>query len=201
VTYMASATKLPHVTFSAAPNTPFKDKDAKVLGPILYDLAREEGGFFPERLVEIAAPKASPAHRYFTWDDEVAAHSYRIEQAQKIARSIQIIWVEKTDAGEEVTKRAKALYLVVDIVKPGKKLAEGEVEDEDEKPDPNVARPKKIRKYVTLDQVTDNEDYVCQVISQAKNELKSFKRRYNEYAELRNFKEELGDVWTAVSKL
>lgn len=42
----------------------------------------------PENILELATPEESPLHKYFTWEDSIAAHKYRLGQAGRILRVI-----------------------------------------------------------------------------------------------------------------
>jgi hypothetical protein len=44
----------------------------------------------PEDIVTAARDEASPAHRYFEWNDQKAAQQYRLEQARYILRVIHV---------------------------------------------------------------------------------------------------------------
>lgn len=55
-------------------------------------------------LVEVAAATTHPLHRYFEWNDEIAGHHFRLEQAGRLIRSFRIIR-EKSD-GSKVGARA-----------------------------------------------------------------------------------------------
>lgn len=49
-----------------------------------------EGSLTAEEVVRRAKSKRSPLHKFFEWEDEVAAHAYRIEQARELIRSFKI---------------------------------------------------------------------------------------------------------------
>jgi EAL domain-containing protein (putative c-di-GMP-specific phosphodiesterase class I) len=57
----------------------------------LARVASAHGGLLtPEAVVKEAADPASPLHRYFEWDNRKAAHQFRIEQARRLIRSVEI---------------------------------------------------------------------------------------------------------------
>lgn len=58
--------------------------DAKEVGQVLSKL----GSFTPEALVYKASDKKSPLHKYFEWDDRIAAHAYRLGQARNLVLAI-----------------------------------------------------------------------------------------------------------------
>lgn len=67
--------------------------------------AQEAGAFLmrsgpktAKQVLALAAPKRSPLHDLFDWDDTVAARKWRLEQAGELLRSIHIKYI---DAGGE----------------------------------------------------------------------------------------------------
>lgn len=62
-------------------------KGVQTVAQILYDF---NGKVVPSDLVEAARPEDSPAHPGFEWDDEVAGREYRLHQARKWCRQIEI---------------------------------------------------------------------------------------------------------------
>lgn len=56
-----------------------------------------QGQLHPEHVVKKAANLLSPIHQAFNWDDEKAAHEYRLWQARQLIRSVCIVQKE----GEE----------------------------------------------------------------------------------------------------
>lgn len=57
----------------------------------LLDLIDDRGLLMPELVVEAARDVASPLHNHFTWDDDAAAHQWRMQQARMLIRSIEIV--------------------------------------------------------------------------------------------------------------
>lgn len=52
---------------------------------------KNNGVLKPEAVVEEAKDEKSPLHKYFTWDDSVAAHQWRLEQARRLIRAVVTI--------------------------------------------------------------------------------------------------------------
>ena len=71
----------------AAPGSEFSDDDAAVLGQRFIALADEER-LTPEQVVEDARPESSPTHKFFEWNDAVAADKYRLGQAGHFLRNV-----------------------------------------------------------------------------------------------------------------
>ncbi len=76
--------------FFAAPGSEFTDDDAAVLGQQFIELAQQED-LTPEKVVETARPPESPTHRYFEWNDAVAAEKYRLHQAGHYLRNVCVV--------------------------------------------------------------------------------------------------------------
>jgi len=49
-----------------------------------------DGAFSPEYVINEAQDKKNPLHKYFEWDDSVAAKKYRRRQAQELIRHVII---------------------------------------------------------------------------------------------------------------
>lgn len=58
------------------------DKDANKIGRFIEK--NFPNGLKPKQLVDAARPKNSPIHKYFEWDDSIAAEKYRQRQASKL---------------------------------------------------------------------------------------------------------------------
>ncbi len=71
------------------------------LDPILdwLDELEAKDKLEPELMVVEATNPDHPAHGHFEWDDAVAAHSHRIEQARTLVRRYRIVR-EDNDGGE-----------------------------------------------------------------------------------------------------
>lgn len=58
-----------------------------IIGTLREIASANNGVLLPERVVEAARPKESPLHDCFTWDDDKAAHEYRLWQARTLIRT------------------------------------------------------------------------------------------------------------------
>jgi hypothetical protein len=66
--------------------------DAQTIGESLAEIAAKGGDKLkPEAVVFEARRKSHPLHRHFEWDDEVAAESYRVDQARNLIRIVRVI--------------------------------------------------------------------------------------------------------------
>lgn len=57
----------------------------------LVSMYRRDGKLTADSVVTAASDPVSPMHDRFEWDDEVAAHEYRLEQARALIREFDIV--------------------------------------------------------------------------------------------------------------
>ena len=57
----------------------------------LERIRKKEGCLVPAVVVDAASKPRNPLHKEFEWDDGEAAIQYRLEQARKMLRSIEIV--------------------------------------------------------------------------------------------------------------
>ena len=69
---------------------------------------RANGRLTPESVLDAARRIRSPLHDHFEWDDTKAAHSYRVDQAGHLIRSIEIF-----DAIPDQSRPIRAFVSVV----------------------------------------------------------------------------------------
>ena len=65
--------------------------DAQTAGNELQRIYERDGVIEPETVVLESRTPSAPLHSCFEWDDEKAAHKYRITQAQTIIRAIVVV--------------------------------------------------------------------------------------------------------------
>lgn len=58
--------------------------DREVVASVLLELSGEGGTLTPGQVIEAARAPGHPLHRYFTWDDRVAAAAYRLDEARAL---------------------------------------------------------------------------------------------------------------------
>lgn len=139
-----------NMKFRVAPGARVRAADADILGQI-FERLKSSGPLTAERVLGEAMNSHSELHKYFEWDDDKAAHQYRLTQARALLRSIEVV-VEDAK-GKEV--HMKAYYSVKD--------AEGS------------------RGYESMDFVFSTPDLADQVISEAFAQLESWRARYGKY--------------------
>lgn len=75
----------------------------QVVADALRALENRHGQLSPELVVEAAADPESPLHDHFEWDDEVAGHAYRLDQARALIVSVKYEVVTETFKGPVVS--------------------------------------------------------------------------------------------------
>lgn len=110
--------------FFAQSGSKFSHEDAKVIGPVLIELAKE-GDVTSDQIVEAAQSTNSPLHSYFEWNDQTAAGIYRKQQADEMIRSVRVRYVKDN---QQLTGRA---FAVVDskAIVPAKLQADSFLRD------------------------------------------------------------------------
>lgn len=142
-------------SYKAKVGSHLTDKDAERIGKFL-EKKMGKVGKDAEEVVRAAQPSHSPIHRDFEWNDEIAGHQYRLEQARKIIRSIMVVYTNGKS-----TEPTRAFHHVV--------IAQDEV---------------RRSAYVPAAVVWETPDYASQVIENARRELETWSIRYREYESL-----------------
>ena len=138
--------------YCAADNSILTDEQAERVGIELEQLGDDVS---PKELVDWAKRnKKSESYKHFDWNDASAAASFRLVQARKLIRSIEIT---RTDSGESETYRAFHSVIVT-------------------KSDDAVQL-----RYVSMDKIAQSANLEDQLVGRAHDELQSWKRRYESY--------------------
>jgi hypothetical protein len=67
-------------------------KDKEIVAKRLAEIAgRNNGSLTPDLVVKDAEDSSSPLHELFEWDDGIAGHKYRIEQARQVITSVRVV--------------------------------------------------------------------------------------------------------------
>ena len=123
---------------------------------VIGERLTEKGMFKPEEVVTDATDEDSPLHPFFEWDDTEAARQHRISQARRMVASVQIVI-----KGPHEKERTRAVQSI-DI----------KIED------------KMQRRYIPMAVVVNSPEMADQVVDRALCELRGWKKRYEQYAEL-----------------
>lgn len=67
-------------------------KDKELVAKRLAEIAAaNDGKLTPDLVVQDAEQSDSPLHELFEWDDGIAGHRYRIEQARQVITSVRVV--------------------------------------------------------------------------------------------------------------
>lgn len=88
------------------------------------------GSFKPHDVVEVARDPSSPLHKYFEWNDGIAAEGYRLSQARSLVISVKI----ETPTGpirafENITVNSSNYYVPISKIKKSSTLQEQVLEN------------------------------------------------------------------------
>ena len=72
-------------------------KKKEIIEHELLRLYAEKGRLVPAEIVAEAQQKSHPLHQFFEWDNKKAADKYRIEQAERMIRSVKISVIDGDD--------------------------------------------------------------------------------------------------------
>lgn len=159
--------KIKTSVYRPAPGAQFNATDAQIIGRTLERL----GEFAPKDVVDAARPVSSPIHKFFEWNDSIAAEKFRLFQARNMVNHVQIV-IRRPDGEEEPTKAFHSIRMMPDD-------DEGLIE----------------AKYVSIRVVSSREDDRKQVIANALRELQGWKERYAQYRAI------FSGVFTAIEEV
>lgn len=109
------------------------NRDAAIVGPVLEKIPKKKRT--ASRVVELASKSSSPLHRFFEWNNSVAAREHRLHQARQLFQSYSIV---EYDNGRKVRelpnmisvayatkqKHKESYYVTIDELTEDEVLAE-----------------------------------------------------------------------------
>lgn len=104
-------------------------EDIGTIGSELHKLGGKKGRLVAGQVVYAASDPDSPLHRFFDWDDTVAAEKWRLEQARKMIQEVEVVIEEvQTRAWQSVvvekgTANEGRVYVRTDVAFREPKLA------------------------------------------------------------------------------
>lgn len=135
-----------------------KEQERAIIEQELRKIEKRDGNITPPAVVEAAKSPTSPLHSHFQWNDDKAAHEYRLWQARQL---IAVVIIEQ---GPNDTQRTFTSVIIEQNTPKGESQL--------------------IRAYVDTEKVLDNADLRAQVLRQAVNELERWARKYRHFDEL-----------------
>jgi len=175
--------------FACKRGVPFTQEDADIIGPAVLEVVDECGGVMDkDDIVAAARRRNSPLHPYvFNKTQREAANAYYRGQANKLIQSFEVIW---TQGGEQ--RRADLVYYV-ELVQPE--------DDEEEEVGSRRRNRSRRRGYVSATTAMDDEAYQQQILTQMEQELDEYRRRYEEFTHLLDFRTRFGRIFRSICNL
>lgn len=115
---------------------------------------KDKEGLTAEAIVEEARKKRSPLHNFFDWDDSVAAHKWRLQQARVLINEVKVV-VENEE------------YFAFENVSVIVSTNENEQET--------------AKLYLTRNEILSNKDLREQMLGRAWNALEYWRSQYGNY--------------------
>lgn len=141
-------------TFAPMPGGILSAGEVQKAARELIRIEKTFGAIKPTDVVRESKPPTAPLHDHFTWDDKVAAASYREDEARQIIRSVRIIRSDMPPAEQPVMRA------IVHVQSHDTETAfEGPA-------------------YISIGRAKDDNAYKEQLLTAAKSELQSWERRY-----------------------
>lgn len=145
--------------YAAIQGSRLSDEQAEIYGLYLESLQEQAGALTPELLVQVANDPKNPLHAYFEWDEQRAAHRYRVEQARHLLRSIRVVDRPLSSGDDWQHSQTRAFHNV-------------SVTTQDDK---------FIRVYLSTDKILESEQLTTQVLTRMKKDLLTFTKRYESF--------------------
>lgn len=151
------------------------DSDAATLGERIETLTANGAVVDKKILVDDARPESSPTHRFFEWNESLAAERYRLQQAHHYLKSILVEIIPDT-GGEPIPIRAFHCVTINQRTDMSSKHG-----------------------YVPVARALADDELWSQVLQKAKSELMSWQRRYKTYKNLQPIAD--GPIQTIIDSL
>ena len=144
---------------------------AQIVGETLEKLA-QNGELTSSSFLDASRPEESPTHNLFEWDDSIAAERYRLQQATVAINSIEVQIINEANA----TVMPQAAF--VNVISKA---------------------PSRPGSFAPIEIALSDENMRSTLLLNALNELKSFRRKYNQLSELTDVFLEIKKIEQAVS--
>lgn len=143
------------ITDLARPGTRWGKATIAVIVKRFKEIRKANGGVLTaETVLEDARKKSSPLHRFFEWDDSVAAEFWRREQARQLIRQHYVV----VSYGEQSTEPTRATVM--------------------------LETPSGDRVYAQTVIALVDDEFSDQVLERAKQELRAWRLRYGRFKEM-----------------
>lgn len=149
------------------------------IGRAIWDLGITPGGDIvgveKRKIVDAARDPDSPLHREFTWNDALAAESWRLDQASRLCRRICVVFEDAE--GSKIETRA---FHPIRMEPAG--AEKEEIEDAEE----NVGggQDPVERRIMPFTGILESENYSDQVVQEYKTQFIRLHKKYRHYVKL-----------------
>ena len=135
-----------------------KEHEKVIIEQELRKIEQRDGVITPSAVVEAAEPETSPLHSHFQWNNDKAAHEYRLWQARQL---IAVVIFERV--GDEPQRTFTSVVI---------------------EKTPNGKATEPVRAYVDTKTVLDDPALRQQVLQQAIIEARRWATKYHHLSEL-----------------
>lgn len=157
------------------------DTEINIIADELKQLVDDYGCITPEAVVKAAENPNSPLHGLFEWDDAIAGHKYRVEQAREVIRSIKltVTYETKTVCVPMYVRDPKRVtseqgYVTITVLASEKDLARASVKNEFKQAKAALVRAENIAEYLNVrrqvrairEKVTEATEQIEQLIDE-----------------------------------
>lgn len=140
-----------------------------------------DGELDAEIVVYESEPATAPLHSAFEWDDSVAAHRYRTNQAEGLIRSVLVI---TTSSNGDETTATRALVSRYSLGRP----------DDPESEEPTVHR------YIPLNDVLESADLLQAYLERSLEDLRAYTAKHAVLRTFTDINAMLANLYTAIEK-
>ena len=143
-------------TFAPMPHGKLNKTQVTVVAYELRNIEEKYGAAKPANIVKEARSQKSALHPYFTWDNEIAGHEFRLLEAQTLSRSVRLVQVGVPLSEQPVTRA----FIHV------------QAHEEEESFTGHG--------YISLQRVLADDYYLHQMLTEALASLKTFQQKYED---------------------
>lgn len=163
------------LNYVSRPGSGTSAKEIQRISVALKAVEKEFGCITPAVVVKAAEPPRSPLHRFFQWNNDAAAESYRLWQARQLIAKVYIVDKERPSIGP--------VRAFVNLEIPS---LEGEGEDNEEEANQ--------RAYLDISKLRNRQDYASQLLAYAYQQLVGWKKRFGAYKQFLEVSEAIDKV-------
>lgn len=155
--------------------------NAQAVGERLEAIKTQDNVLTPELVLEDARKKKSPLHKFFEWNDGIAAERYRLDQAGHLIRSVQVTFIDVEPPHERQINLSAVPAAPVASPRPVRAFLQ-------------IMSDAGARSYVGTKEAMGDPAMRRQVLERAHSEMTAVGRKYRELQELSGVFEALDQV-------